>query len=159
MISNLWTLCWFGERNKTWLEWLSNSFMWMTCLSYPIRYLFENFLQVFVSMILEIKAVSNRRNLTETTDIVLMSGGILLNFIYILLWVVLLIWTVVWFYRIFKNRSMLHCLKVGLNPWNWCIWALYYFDYFGFRSIALILLAIDPSQILTWSLILVLYMC
>lgn len=110
-------------------------------------------------MILEIKSVANRRNLSDTIDIVLMTGGILLNIIYIILWIFLLTLTFFRFYKIFKGKSMIHCLKVGLNPRNRCIWFLYYFDYFGFRTIALILLALDPSQILTWSLILVLYVC
>ena len=88
--------------------------MKMSCFSYPIWYLFENYLQMFVSMILEIKSVS-KWNLNKSVENGLMATGILLNLAYLIVWIVLLSVVIIKFFKILESNSSLNCLKVGLN--------------------------------------------
>ena len=66
-------------------------------------------------MVLEIKHVFGHRDLSLEIDVTLMTFGILFNILYIILWIVLIFVTMSKFFKIFNQKSTLHCLKVGLN--------------------------------------------
>lgn len=74
----------------------------------------ENFLSLFVCMVLEFKNFP-KRNLSEKNAYIgMMVVGVLLNFIYLLLWSSLLIYLFFGFFKIGKN-NIIAFMKLDLN--------------------------------------------
>jgi len=104
------------------------------------------------------KSIARGWNLSSGLDVTLMTFGTMFNIVYLAIWIGLLIFAFVKFYKILMHNSIFYCLKIGLNQKSWFLWLFYYVDYFAFWIIILILLAISPSIIVSWSIILGVYL-
>ena len=128
-------------------------------ITFFIRFWMENYLQLFMSTAIEIKEIPTWKLMNRISYTSLMSIGIVLNVIYLILWIALMSVFIVFFHWIGK-RSVLAFMKIDMNTWNRFLPLMYYIDFFGFRSIIILLFGLSNvlSSKLLWFLLLGFYL-
>ena len=143
----------FEER----IEKLTIAISSLLFFTFPIWFLMENFLSLFMSMIIEIKQIP-KWNLSDVY-VGLMSGGILFNALYLLIICLILSYLMIRYFKIGKS-NFLYFMKLDLNTKYRIFTLLFYIDFFGFRSLILIFFGVSGivKSIILWYLILVFYL-
>lgn len=130
---------------------LSVSFYWMLFFSYPIWYVFENFMQITGTFILELKDYlygDEWRNLVSIKDTILLGIAGTILVLMIMFWF-LIFGLFFWSFFKLKKQNKLYCLKDGLRNSKFTS-KIFYFSYFMTRILISLAMFLSQTEPVLW---------
>lgn len=151
-------LKYFKVQCKTWksncIKKIQTCFYKLAIWSFPIKYLFQNYLILLASMIFEVQETKFRRNLLSNESIQTIVGILLLFLISITIFYLLIV-CFIKFFKIQKSDSQFISLIEGLNKTSWIWTMMYYFHFISARLIVTLFLGLTPfgNSLMFWSIL------
>ena len=116
-----------SKRNeRCWLK-VSKGIRKLIFMDFLIWFSLENFLQLYVTLLMDIKTFDNHNN-GKSLYLASLIGSSLFSFIYSFIFILIIIFILK--FKSITPTSKLYVLKHGLNQWSWIMSSLYYFHYF-----------------------------